>query len=269
MKRLILALMVVSFFSASFAQEFSEGAQAKNDGNDAFRNKDYVEAIGYWQKYLESDEAEAQDDVNTQQLLVRSHRLAADNFLQERNFESAYDYYNKYIEIGGEEAANDGGVVYNMAISANRLGKTDKALELFQRSIELNSRPDVSMLYIANIYRSADEDEKMMAVLKEAIREYPQSNQRSRMVSMLVTPMLQEASVPFNEANELAKAAAGGSPNDYIANMSKAVKKFDEAIPLFEAVLEYDPRNETAQTYLNASRDNIKSFNDYKDSLNN
>ncbi len=269
MKRIILALFVVSIFSSSFAQDLSEGLQAKNDGNDAFRNRDYVEAIQYWDKYLNSGEEEAEDDFSTQQLIVRSHRLAADAFLQERDFKSAYDYYQKYLEIGGDEAAEDGGVAYNMAISASRLDNNEEALRLFKRAVELNSRADLSMLYIANIYRGEGNEEKMIATLREALEKYPQSNQRSRMISMLVNPMLREASEPFNEANELARNAAGGSPNDYIANMSKAVSKFEEAIPLFEEVLKYDPRNETAQTYLAASRDNIRAFNDYKDSLDN
>jgi tetratricopeptide (TPR) repeat protein len=89
------------------------------------------------------------------------------------------------------------------------------------------------------------------------------------MLDMLTVPMLKEAAEPFNEANELAKAASTGDPNNYLANMAKAVEKFKKAKPMFEEVLKIDPKNEQAQTYIDACNDNIKSFNDYKDSLDN
>ncbi|HOO83656.1 MAG TPA: hypothetical protein PLS94_03760, partial [Prolixibacteraceae bacterium] len=95
MKKILLLIVAISAFSAVFAQDLSEGLKAKNDGNDAFRNKDYVEAIKQWGIYLKSDEEGVADDVNTQTLYNNSHRFAASNFLQKKNFQSAYDYYVK------------------------------------------------------------------------------------------------------------------------------------------------------------------------------
>ena len=81
--------------------------------------------------------------------------------------------------------------------------------------------------------------------------------------------MLKEAAVPFNEANELAKAASTSAPTEYVSNMEKAVSKFNTAIPLFDEVLKLDPTNDQANTYVNACKDNINSFKNYKASLNN
>jgi tetratricopeptide (TPR) repeat protein len=260
---------MLSFFATSFAQDLSEGLKAKNAGNEAYRNKNYVEAIENWETYFNSGEEGAADDANTQKLYMRSFKYAASDFMKSKNYSKAYDYFKQYREKGGEEAKTDGKTAYYMAYCANKMDKDDVALSHYQEAVELGYREDVSMLYMANIYRKNDNEEKMVSILKKALNEYPKSKYRSKMLDMLTVPMLKEAAEPFNKANELAKAASTGDPNDYLANMSKAVDKFKEAKPLFEEVLKIDPKNEQAKTYIDACNDNIKSFNDYKDSLDN
>ncbi len=269
MKRIILAVVMLSFFATSFAQDLSEGLKAKNAGNEAYRNKNYVEAIENWEEYLNSGEEGAADDANTQKLYMRSFKYAASDFMKSKNYSKAYDYFKQYREKGGEEAKTDGKTAYYMAYCANKMDKDDVALSHYQEAVELGYREDVSMLYMANIYRKNDNEEKMVSILKKALNEYPKSKYRSKMLDMLTVPMLKEAAEPFNEANELAKAASTGDPNNYLANMAKAVEKFKKAKPMFEEVLKIDPKNEQAQTYIDACNDNIKSFNDYKDSLDN
>lgn len=267
MKKILLLIVAISAFSAVFAQDLSEGLKAKNDGNDAYRNKDYVEAIKQWGIYLKSDEEGIADDVNTQTLYNNSHRFAANSFLQKKNFQLAYDYYVKYFELMPEEKTTNGKIIYEMAYCANQIDKNNEALSLYQTAIDLNYRADVSMLRVADIYRKAGDETRMTAILKDALSKFPQSRDRSKMITMLTLPMLKEASIPFNEGNELAKAASGGDPAEYLANMSKAVQKFEEALPLFEEILKYDPNNEQANTYINACKSNITSFNDYKASI--
>ncbi|MDA3880746.1 MAG: hypothetical protein PF436_10190 [Prolixibacteraceae bacterium] len=269
MKKILFVAMMLIFVASSYAQELSEGLKAKNAGNDAYRNKNYVEAIDQWEAYFNSDEEGVEDDANTRSLYEKSFRYAANDFMKAENYSMAYDYFKKYREIGGEEAKTDGRSTYYMAYCANKMDKNDLALSHYQESIELGYREDVSMLYMAQIYKNADNEEKMVSTLKTALEKYPKSKYRSDMLKMITIPMLKEATEPFNEANELAKAAASGDPNDYLANMSKAVAKFKEAKPLFEEVLKIDPQNSQAKTYLGACEDNIRSYNDYRDSLNN
>jgi tetratricopeptide (TPR) repeat protein len=268
MKKALYVLTLFLFFvSAANAQELSPGMQAKNDGNDSFRNKDYVTAISNWDKYLNSGEEGVADDVNTQSLYVSSFKYAADNFLRTKDYQSSYSYFEKYLDKGGDEAKKDGEIAYKMAFCANKLDKNDVALSEYQRAIDLGYREDMSMLYIASIYKDINREDKMIETLKLAMEKYPESKNRSKMASMLTVPMLKEAAVPFNEANELAKTAATGDPNQYLENMGKAVEKFNEAIPLFKNVLEVEPDNEQASTYLKNCEDNISAFNTYKDNL--
>lgn len=270
MKKIFLILVVVSVFSvAGYAQELSAGLQAKNDGNAAYKDKDYVGAIANWEKYLNSGEEGVAADANTKSLYLKTFKYAADDYMiNKKDYESAFSYYEKFIEKSGAKAKTDGEIVYKMAYCANKLDKNDVALSLYQKCIDLKYRADKCVLFIADIYKGADDEAKMMAILKEGLKKYPNSKNKSKMAQMLTTPMLKEAALPFNEANELAKAASTGEPGEYLNNMSKAVTKFKEAIPLFEEVLLYDPNNDQAPTYINACKDNIKAFNDYQAILN-
>ena len=272
MKRILFFLIVVSVFSAAaYAQQgLSEGLQAKNDGNASYKSKDFVGAIKHWEKYLNSGEESVATDENTKSLYVKTFKYAADDYMiNKKDYSSAFTYYQKYTEKAGDEAKNDGEIVYKMAYCANKLNKNDIALSFYQKCIDLKYRPDKCVLYIADIYKEANDEAKMMAILKDGMKKYPNSKIKSKMAQKLTTPMLKDAAIPFNEANELAKAAAGGDPTEYLNNMAKAVTKFKEAIPLFEEVLQYDPANDQAPTYINACKDNIKAFNDYKTNLNN
>ena len=270
MKKILFFLAIISVFSvAAYAQELSKGLQAKNDGNAAYKNKDYVGAITHWEKYLNSGEEGVATDENTKSLYVKTFKYAADDYMiNKKNYASGLSYYEKYIEKAGAEAKNDGEVVFKMAFCADKLNKNDIALSLYQKSIDLKYRPDRCVFYIANIYKDAGDETKMMAILKDGMKKYPNSKIKPKMAEMLTIPMLKDAAVPFNEANELAKAASTGDPGEYLNNMAKAVAKFKAAIPLFEEVLQYDPNNDQAPTYINACKDNIKAFNEYQASLN-
>lgn len=264
MKKVLLLMGVIIFSFSIFAQELSLAQQAKNDGNSAFRDKDYLTAIENWEKYLNSGEEGAKDDINTLSLYQKSFKYAANDFMKGKNYESAYKYYQKYIEQGDEESKKDGKTIYYMAYCANKLNKNDLAVNHYRKAIELGYKPDMCKLYIADIYKDEGRETEMKELLIAAIEEHPDSKYIDKMAALLTKPMLQEASVPFNEANELAKAASSGSPNEYLQNMAKAVNRFEEAIPLFDKVLKYDPKNDTAIKYKKVCTDNIKSFEDYK-----
>ncbi|MDA3927923.1 MAG: tetratricopeptide repeat protein [Prolixibacteraceae bacterium] len=266
MKRILSVLVMFLFFVSAFAQDLSDGLVAKNAGNDAYRSKDYVSAIKNWEKYLASDEEGAEVDENTKSLYNKSFKYAANAFMKKKNYQNAYDYFQLFIDKNAE-AAKDGKVAYTLSYCATKLKNYDDALSLYQKAIVNGYKEDVSMLYVANIYKKAGDEDKMKATLIDALAKYPTSKSKGKMAAMLTIPMLQEAAIPFNEANELAKAASSNEPTAYLTNMAKAVAKFETAIPLFQEVLKYDTTNDQAKNYIKNCEDNIKSYNDYKASL--
>jgi tetratricopeptide (TPR) repeat protein len=266
MKKILFVIVMMSFLGTSFAQ-LSVGLEAKNAGNEAYRNKEYVKAIEQWSIYLKSDEEGAAADGNTKSLYVKCFKYAAIDFMKVKNYPLAYSNFEKFITEGGAEAVNDGKTAYYMGYCASMMEKNDLALSQYQRSVDLGYREDACMLKIATLYKIVGDEEKMVAILTDALAKYPNSKSRSEMASMLTTPMLQKAAIPFNEANALAKNAASSDPSSYMSNMARAVSKFKDAIPLFESVLKYDPSNDQANTYIAACKDNIKSFDEYKATL--
>jgi tetratricopeptide (TPR) repeat protein len=270
MKKLLVLLLMVAVTGLVFAQEegLSEGLQAKNDGNNAFREKNYLEAIKQWEKYLKSGEEGVADDFNTKNLYEMSFKLVADGYMGEKAFDKAFTYYQKYLSFDNPDSQDDGAVFFNYGFAAKELNKNDIALSMFQKCIELKYRDDFATVLIADMYRKADDDEAMKKVLLEGLEKYPNSRHRTNMVKMLIVPMLREAAEPFNEANAMAKKAAeGGNAESYVQYMEQAVVKFEQAIPLLENVLKIDPQNQSATTYLDACKDNIKRFEEYKASI--
>jgi tetratricopeptide (TPR) repeat protein len=194
MKKYLFIVMFLLSVSV-FAQDLSEGLQAKNNGNEAFRNKNYVEAINQWEKYLNSGEEGVADDMNTKSLYTSSFKYAASEFLKQKNYESALSYLEKYLAKGGEEAANDGSTAFNIALAANKMNKNDVAMSYFQKSIELKYKEDICVLYIADMYKDAGKEDKMQEILVDAIEKYPDSKNLPKMLKMLTAPMLNKASV--------------------------------------------------------------------------
>jgi tetratricopeptide (TPR) repeat protein len=250
------------FSVSAYSQSLSEGQKAKNDGNEAFRRKDYITAIKYWEKYFGSNEKALKEDLNTKILYVSSYKYAASGFLKKQEYDSAYFFYENYFEKGGKQVVNDSISTFNMAFTAKKLGKNDIALKLFQNSIAFGYKQDLSKLYIADIYKSSGYQLKMEEILIAAISQHPQSKYLHEMTAMLIIPLLKEASIPFNKANELAKQASNENQIDYLPTRTLSYEKFNEAILLFEKVLKYDPQNEPVLTYIKVCQENIKAFND-------
>lgn len=266
MKKFLFIFLMISFSIASFGQDLSAGLQAKNAGNEAYRNLDYIGAIKSWETYLNSGEEGVAEDTNTKELYNNSFKYAANEFMKNKDYQNAFDYFKKYVELGGDEAKKDGKTAHMMGFCANKTKANDLALSYFQKSIELGYKEDANLLYMADIYSDAGDVEKMKTTLFDAWEKYPESKLKPKMAAMLVVPLTAEASIPFNAGNELAKKASA-SPTEYLATMGLAVEKFNEAIPLFERVLKYDAKNVNAPTYINACKTNIAAYNEYKASL--
>jgi tetratricopeptide (TPR) repeat protein len=138
MKKILVIFLLVSITGFAFAQEgisegLSEGLQAKNDGNDAFREKDYLVAIKNWDIYLKSGEEGVEDDFNTLNLYQMSFKFVADGYMGEKDFGKAFEYYEKYLAFENSDGKEDGATLYNYGFAAKEIDKTDLAISMFSK----------------------------------------------------------------------------------------------------------------------------------------
>lgn len=247
-----------------YSQGLSPGLKAKNDGNNAYKVKNYVGAISSWETYFGSGEESVKTDSNTIHLYIKSYKYAAFDCLKKNQWSNSLSYFERYIIMDTKDSLSDGEIAYCMAYCAFKINKNDVALSYFEKAKRLNYQPDKCNLFIANIYKNTGYEQKMKDILVETINQYPHSSQVENMKSMLIFPLLKEAAVPFNIANGLAKKASMGTNDEYIMNMKLACAKFLEAIPLFDKVLKYNSSNEQALNYRKVCYRFIDAFEEYK-----
>ena len=268
MKKTALLFLALLPMITVFAQEEpSETDKIKNEGNIAYNQKDYITAIGYWEKYLNSGAEGVADDIYTLSLYESAHKYAGFTMIQAKEYETAFEYFSKYASFGRSDTPTDGNFLFNYANLARRCGKDSLALDLYDQCIELKYRDDASLYSKALILKDREDVEQMKEVLLKGLENYPESRYASSMSGLLSTQLMREASKPFNEANSIAGTASSTNIDAYISTMTQATEKYKEAITLFEEVLKYDPENKNATNYINLSKENVKRFEDYKKSI--
>ena len=272
----LAALLVAGFAFAQDEANVPEHIKIKNQGNEAYNEKDYVSAINYYSQYLQSGAEGVEDDIYTLNLYEMSFFYAGNAFLREKNYEKAYEYFEKFQNLGRSDTPNDGKFLYNFANTAKMVKKNDKAMELYRQCVALDYNTPACYFSIAQMFRQTNQIDSMKAVLKVGIEGIPQekNNYYPKMVLLYSTQELKEAAEPFNKASEWSQKAAGQEINTYLANMGKAVEYYKQAIPMFEEVLVYpgvDDKTKAncdkAQANIQICKESIERFETYKKSI--
>ncbi len=280
MRKIFALLMIAAFSTAAFAQDeapvLSEGQQAKNAGNEAYNNKDYVAAIAEYEKYLASGEEGVADDLYTLNLYEMSFYYAGNSFLREKNYEKAYEYFTKFEKLGRSDTPSDCRFQYNYANTANKLDKDAEALLLYQRCIDIDCNKDASYFAIAQIHRKAGNIDEMKKVVAYGLDTLGQAGNRyySKMLLIYQIQELKEATEIMKKAQEYSQKASGTDINTYLANMNEAVKYYEEVIPMYESVLKYpgvdDKTNANvskAKSSIEVCKSSIEAYETYRKSI--
>ncbi|GAO28797.1 tetratricopeptide repeat protein [Geofilum rubicundum] len=175
---------------------------------------------------------------------------AGNDALRGNNFAEALEAYESAVAAWPEEEEMDAAMVFNMATSARRIKNSEKALEYYQRSVDLGYRADFSTYYVASSLNALGREDEMEEVLLKAIEEHKTSSVVGHMKKMLTTYYLKQGAEPFNRAAQVLASAANADPSQYEEITARANESFAEAKPWFEKVLEIDPGNENAQASL-------------------
>lgn len=90
MKRFFLAIALVMFVAAGFAQEAVDAVKLKNDGNDALRGKDYKKALGFYEKAIANWGDQEADNAMIYNAGYCAYKI--------KDYKKAVEYFGKSID---------------------------------------------------------------------------------------------------------------------------------------------------------------------------
>ncbi len=280
MKKFFAILMLAAMSTAAFAQDeapvLTEGQKAKNAGNEAYNQKDYVTAIANYEKYLSSGEEGVADDLYTLNLYEMSFYYAGNTFLRAKDYNRAYEYFTKFQNLGRSDTPTDCRFMYNYANTANKLDKDAEALALYQKCIDIDCNKDACYFAIAQIHRAAGREDEMMKVVSYGLDSLGQVGNRyySKMLLLYQTNELKDATEVLKKAQGYAQKASGADIATYLTNMTQACKLYEEVIPMYEDVLKYpgvdDKTNANvskAKSSIEVCKSSIEAFESYRKTI--
>lgn len=190
--------------------------------------------------------------------------------LREKNYKEAIAKYEAYFATGEEGVADDRATLYNLANSYYKIENFDKAIELFNKSVDNNYKGDLALYYISQVYKKQENEDMEIETLKRVLNEYPRSKYFKKFQDYITTKYNKDAQIPYNKANTIAMEAAGsGDAGVYLSKMKDVIALWEEAKTAFQKTLEVDPDNSVAKGAIANMEDQKKAYETYKASLNN
>jgi tetratricopeptide (TPR) repeat protein len=162
---------------------------------------------------------------------------------QNEDLEKAFKYFEKTLEVkempvfGGEI---DTAVIFNTAITAQRIGKYDEAIKYYQQAAEYGYGEGDTYSLMAEAYKNKGDTAKYISTLKEGFEKYP-GNQS--ILAYIINYYLLEAE-NVEEAFKYLKFARESDPDnpqfytaeahlyDKIGETEKAKEKYKKAIEI-------------------------------------
>lgn len=190
---------------------------------------------------------------------------AGNDALKEKNYAKALENYEKAIAAWGTDSM-DYAMVYNTAFSAFQVKDYDKAIKYFEQSIAGNYKPEDAMFNKALVYKIQKKDEEYVKVLNDGIAKYPGN---TKFKAELAKTYLIEGNTHYNNGATILKGAVEKvtakkfkDTNDpaYKAEIEKAKKEFNEAIPPLNKALELTPDDAKAKALKAACEKQAKSL---------
>lgn len=231
MKKVVSLLALILFVSSSFGQE---SIRLKNEGVKAYKKRDFVSAINFFEQSIAQTQAElAEEGANTKKLTKQK-----------------YDLF------------------YKIGVCAYYQGKNDKnyndtAIVYFNKAKEVEYGKYKTYMYLANCYKALDKGVEMEALLREGIQKYP--GREDKMKRFLYPYYFKQGNKHYIKAVDFQKEANAASQANNKEKYDKALenskKSFEKALPYMETAYKVtcpseadDDSKEILQKALDASK---------------
>jgi len=168
---------------------------------------------------------------------------AVDSYNQE-NFEDAFKYFEKSLEVKEmkvfAETAVDTAIIFNTAVTAQRIKDYDAAIKYYEKAIEYDYAGGDAFALLAETYKEAGDNDKYVSTLKRGFEKYP-SNQS--LLGGIINYYILEAE-NTEEAFKYLELARENDPtnaqfysaeahlHDKLGEKEKAITKYKKAIEL-------------------------------------
>lgn len=168
-------------------------------------------------------------------------------FVRNKDYESAYTAYSKAIELYEVEGKVDTNLIYNAGYCAYKAKKYDDALPFLQKAIEFEYKKAMPYIYVAQVNSKSKDYEAMEKTLLAGLEKYPTDKNLNKLMGSCY---LKQGLVPFKAGNKIKKAAnvSGlneSDPDAFNAEYAKADAKFQEALPFFEKSYTYNAKSKS------------------------
>lgn len=244
----------------------SDNPEYKNLDKDAL-----TKAYQSYEKMMELDTKKTYYAEAIQNLLVVSEQLynqGVEEF-QNTNFDQATNYFEQAIGVSEIYGSIDTLAVFNAGLSAENAKKYDKAIQYYNKVIELEYPQPLIYSSLSNIYLSQKDTTKAFEVIAQGRAKYPEE------FALLITETnmylgagkteeamknLQQA-VVTDPSNPTIHYAVGAS-YDQMGNKEEAIKAYSKSIELKPDY--FEPNYNLGALYVNQAAEILNEANKLK-----
>lgn len=183
--------------------------------------------------------------------------------LKAKNLQGALDNFEKAIvafQAEGEEAIKaEMATVYNAADCARKLGKNERAIELYKMSEAEGYKADMCAYNIAKAMEKMEgKAEERKAFLEAAAEKYTEGKAATFIRKDLGKIVFDEGKTHYDKGAEILKEVATAKPEQYAEIQNRAKEEFKLALPLIEKAGQIDATNKNVEVFVKAIKDQLK-----------
>ncbi len=201
--------------------------------------------------------------VNAQEKTFAQLKNEGNAAVAAKDFPKALDLYEQALSKLGNQPLADTSMIYNMGYLAFTSKNYEKALKYFDQAINLNYKKVNALVYKSDVCKMMKNNEESFKALDAAYAIAPND---AKVKSKLAAYYVKEATSFYSKGSSIitkvnAQITAGKLKTTdpaYTDAEAKAKEEYNQALPLIEKALGFDPANKTASQLKTAIEQALK-----------